>query len=138
MYLLVHSPGGNRLFENFETRHAEEKFMEVYGEKGNIAGNKRVKLDVYLTYAPCGIKGKRSNNCATKLIAFAGKNNFELNIKTARPRIGNGRELSELMASPYCTVEAFRKKGLHRFSRVLGFSTASKLGANTEAGRERL
>jgi len=96
--------------------------MEVYKRKeGYVPGNEREKLDMYLTYAPCGTGGGSPKNCATKLIDFAEKNNFKLDIKAARPYYENEKLLGTLMAYPYCTVEAFRKKDYIDLARYLGF-----------------
>ncbi|KAF6036892.1 hypothetical protein EB796_004802 [Bugula neritina] len=98
--------------------------MEVYRrEEGYVAGNEREKLDMYLTYAPCGTGGGSPKNCATRLITFAENNNFKLNIKAARLPIGNERELGKLMAYPYCTVEAFREKDYNDLRKYLCFSS---------------
>ncbi|KAF6031024.1 hypothetical protein EB796_010653 [Bugula neritina] len=95
--------------------------MEVYKrEEGYVAGNKREKLDMYLTYAPCGTGGRSPRVCATRLIDFAENNNFDLNIKAARPYYENERQLGALMAYPYCTVEAFRKKDYIDLAEYLG------------------
>jgi len=90
-------------------------------EEGYVAEDERVKLDVYITFAPCGTEGQKGKDCATKLREFAENNNFELNVKAAGPYIGNETELGELMASPYCTVEAFRKKDYIDLAKYLRF-----------------
>jgi len=96
--------------------------MEVYKrEEGYVAGNEREKLDMYLTYAPCGAGGGSPKDCATRLIGFAENNNFHLNIKTARPYYRNEEELGKLMAYPHCTVEAFRKKDYIDLANHLSF-----------------
>jgi len=144
-FLLVHHPGvenQNRLFRNVPGRsHAEQNFMEVY--KNQYAEryqtkNKRVRLDVYLTFAPCGapcspthLKGK---NCATALRTFAEDYNFELNIKAAAPYENNKKELCELMTSRYCTVEAFTEEDYRNLAGCLGFQDNLK---QPEATRDR-
>jgi len=96
--------------------------MEVYKrEEGYVAGNERDKLDMYLSYAPCGTWRGSPRNCATRLMTFAEKNNFKLNIKAAWLPIGNERELGKLMAYPYCTVEAFQKKDYKDLRKYFGF-----------------
>jgi len=96
--------------------------MEVYRrEEGYVARNERKKLDMYLTYAPCGTEGGSPKDCATRLINFAQKNNFELNIKVARPYYGNRRQLRELMADLHCTVEAFTDEDYRNLAEYLGF-----------------
>jgi len=120
-YLLVHSPG-DKLFQSFMGKHAEEKFIEVYErEEGYEAGNERQKLDMYFKYAPCGSEGRRQRDCATELRDFAENNNFELNIKAAAPYQDNEEELSYLMTSQYCTVEAFTEQDYRNLATYLGF-----------------
>jgi len=121
-YLLVHHPDAenqNRFFTCVGW-HAEKNFMEAfkadYGERYK-AGNKCVKLDIYLTYAPCGVLGM---DCARQLKVFAEEYNFELNIKAAWPYYENQTELSLLMTSPICTVEAFKKDDYKNLAGYLG------------------
>jgi len=75
-------------------------YREDYGDR--LGTNmERVKLDIYLTLAPCGAQ---EINCAKQLGNFAEEYNFELNIKAAAPYQNNEEELSYLMTSQYCTV----------------------------------
>jgi len=116
-YLLVHHPDDNqsRLFKNVPSgSHAEENFMNAYREEGQEA----IKLDIYLTFAPCGIQG---HNCAEQLRDFAGEFKLELNIKAVGPYYRNEEELNGLMTSEYCTVEAFTEEDHRHLAEYLGF-----------------
>jgi len=101
--------------------------MEVYR---NRAESKRVKLDMYLTYAPCGvplgIPEEKAKDCARQLRNFARAHNFELNIKVAAPYYRNEEELCYLMTSEYCTVKAFRKNDYKKLARYLGVTNNSR------------
>jgi len=119
-YLLVHHPGGendDRLFQSVKL-HAEQNFMNAYETDEHRARSERVKLDMYITFAPCGVQGM---DCATKLRAFAEEYNFKLNIKAAAPYYRNQKELCSLMTSEFCTVEAFTKEDYRHLSKYLGF-----------------
>jgi len=123
-FLLVHHPGvenQNRFFQNATGLHAEENFMNAYGnEYANRYQNalsERVKLDMYLTYAPCGARGK---SCAKQLRDFAEDYKFDLNIKAAAPYYQNIDELCYLMTSKYCTVEAFTEQDYIDLAQYLG------------------
>jgi len=125
-YLCVHQAGvenQNRLFQNVPgSHHAEQNFMEAYeNQYAERFGTKkkREKLDVYLTFAPCGSKGM---NCATELRKFAEDYNFHLNIKAAGPYYQNEEELQHLMASRHCSVKAFMKKDYRKLAEHLGTS----------------
>jgi len=93
-------------------------YREDYGDR--LGTNmERIKLDLYLTYAPCGASGM---DCARQLIEFAEEYKFELNIKVAALYYQNRLELRELMASPHCTVEAFTEEQDYRdLAEYLGF-----------------
>jgi len=122
-YLLVHQPGAenqNRFFTCVGS-HAEQNFMKAfiadYGERYK-AGNRCVKLDMYLTYAPCGASRM---DCARQLKVFAEEYNFELNIKAAWPYYENLTELSLLMTSRICTVRSFTGDDYRNLAEYLGF-----------------
>jgi len=94
-------------------------YRKDYG--GRLGTNmERVKLDMYLTYAPCGACPP-AMNCARQLIEFAEEYNFKLNIKAAAPYINNRVELCELMASDNCTVKAFTEEDYRNLAWYLGF-----------------
>jgi len=78
----------------------------------------RIELDIYLTLAPCGAQ---EINCAKQLRDFAEEYNFELNIKAAAPYHESEEELSYLMTSKYCTVEAFTVEDYRNLAGYLGF-----------------
>jgi len=106
-YLLVHQSGLKNhcmVFKRNEL-HAEQNFMEAYrNQDGYRTEKRRIELDIYLTLAPCGAQ---EINCARQLRDFAEDYNFKLNIKVALFYQNNEEELHYLMASRYCTVEAF-------------------------------
>jgi len=122
-YLFVHNSVGEdqtRLFKSDEESHTEQKFMEAYTEAYEDrykAEVEPVKLDVYLTFAPCGAQGM---DCARALRKFAEDYNFELSIKAVKPYHENEEELRYLMASQYCTVNAFTEEDYRVLAGYLG------------------
>jgi len=84
--------------------------MKVYTEAYEDRFNKGVgpaKLNIYLTFEPCGAQ---EENCARALRKFAENYRLKLNIKAVRPYHENEEDLCQLMTSQYCTVEAFTEQ----------------------------
>jgi len=116
-YLLVHQSGLKNQYIVF--KRDEQNFMEACRNQDRYrTGNGRIQLDIYLTLAPCGAQ---EINCAKQLRYFAKDYNFELNIKAAAPYQNNEEELSYLMTSQYCTVEAFTEEDYRNLAECLGF-----------------
>jgi len=110
--------------------------VNAYGVGGHVP---RVRLNIYLNRTPCGAPlgdppgapynvfprfrfDGRPRDCATKLRNFAENSNFELNIKVSMySYCGNADDLSYLMTSKYCTVEAFTEEDDRNLTRYLGF-----------------
>jgi len=123
-YLFVHNSGAKkktiRLFKCDEESHAEQKFMEAYKEAYYEERYKKnaglAKLNIYLTFAPCGAQ---EMNCARALRKFAKDYNFKLNIKAVRAYHENEEDLCQLMTSKYCTVEAFTEQDYRNLAGYL-------------------
>jgi len=97
--------------------------MNTYRSEGYVPKYDRVKLDMYLTYAPSGaprgIPEERAHDCARQLRAFADEFNFQLNIKVAAPYIENEEDLCYLMTSQFCSVEAFTMEDYKNLAKHL-------------------
>jgi len=93
-----------------------EAYRNQYAERYQTR-NRRAKLNMYVTFAPCGSQGM---DCARALRTFAEDYNFHLNIKVVGPYHQNEEELQHLMASRHCTVKAFMKKDHIALAQYLG------------------
>jgi len=115
--------------------HAEQNFMEAYRNQDKYrTEKKRIKLDIYTTFAPCGAQ---EINCARQLRDFAEDYNFKLNIKVAAPYQNNEEELNYLMTSQYCTVKAFTEEDYRNLAGYLGIKDWEPTPATTDIRDEQ-